>query len=317
MRLSQLFAQLNAGGGAEQLSALPFPGGSPHRIAKTADGRPVVLFGTPSDLPEHCPPASRMANIGTTFARRAKLHQPGGGTEESVFASVELRTPDTALYPFFLDALQAVGDQLPGATTGEELAPLLDRVFQIFRALGGASKTTPLGAWGELLVMSESPRADDWVRNWHAHPEDVVDFASDSTWVEVKTTSAEGRRHQVTLRQISPPPTSRGFLVSVNTVQAAGGTTLRALATRVSSRLTPEMRLKLEEVLAAQLGKEYATAMDVAYDEQTARASIQSYRMGTLPRVPMPLPPQVSDVRFILDLSGVTPDGTGLGGMFG
>ncbi|MEK6985500.1 MAG: PD-(D/E)XK motif protein [Candidatus Thermoplasmatota archaeon] len=272
-------------------------------MAKTRDGRPVVLFRTPTDTPETAPPASRMASIATSFAKTARLKGLDGRTEESTFAAVELLGGDSTLYPVFLDALQAVGDQVPDAITGAKLAPLLDRVFLMFKALGAAPKTTALGAWGELLAILESNDADHYVACWHAHPEDLVDFASSVGWLEVKATTGELPQHQVTLRQISPPPGIAGTLVSIQTVAASGGLSLRELATRVKTKLSPPMRAKLEETLAAQLGRDHAVAMETAFDERMGKTSLRRIRMQDVPRVPQPLPAMVTAVQFTTDVS--------------
>lgn len=303
-RLAELFVSLQGSPG-EIVAAATSPA-SRHRVARAPDGRPLVLISTPGQE-RGAIPGLELENLAIRYGRSVSL-QVGNTAESGCFASIECLAREPALYPVFLDALQGVVDRLPPAPRSEQVAPLLERLVEVFRSLGQPARTSPLGAWGELFVMASARSPAKALRAWHADPLDLVDFADAEEWLEVKTTTSERRQHEVSLRQLQPPHGVAGFLASVQTSRSNDGLSLRQLTAKLAERLADTTaQARLNTVLAEQLGKEYPAALDEAFDERMARQSLAVFAMRDLPALPGPLPNEITGVRYSLDLGRATP----------
>jgi hypothetical protein len=267
----------------------------------------MLLFRTPADASRSSLPGVRLAHIHAAPAVVARLSTEGR-SEEGCFATVELTRSDTELVPFFLDALQPIADELPTETTSGELFPLLSRVQDLFRSLAEEPRTTALGLWGELFTLDQAGALSALLNAWHNDPKDPVDFISSDLWLEVKTSTAERRRHRATARQLSPPLGSGGYLISILTIPSPTGTSVRDLMWRLDAQIDePLLRAKLNQVVVKQLGRDLASAMETRFDEAAARASVRLYDMSALPRLPGPIPTEISEIQYVLDISGLEP----------
>lgn len=276
----------------------------------------MILFRTPTDVSEQALPELRLAHVQASSSVAARLSTEGRA-EIGCFATVELTRADPQLIPFFLDALQPITDQLPGDTTAAELFPLLGKVQELFRSLSDDPRTTAMGLWGELLTMAQTKSPEGLLRAWHNDPMDPVDFISGAVWIEVKTTASERRRHHVTARQVSPPGGSRGLLVSILTMPSATGPSIRELVHRLEGSLTPAMRSKLNEIVVKQLGRDAASGLEARFDEAVARSTLRVYDMRSLPTLATPFPPEISEVRYLLDLTALPAAGESLDSLAG
>jgi hypothetical protein len=80
------------------------------------------------------------------------------------------------------------------------------------------------------------------------------------------------------------------------------------LAQAVKDRVgDPALRLRVDEVIAATLGQDWMHARQLGFNARRAVASLRAYPVGRIPRVSPDIPPEVSDVRFKVELDGTQP----------
>jgi hypothetical protein len=96
-------------------------------------------------------------------------------------------------------------------------------------------------------------------------------------------------------------------VASLFVVRVGAGLSLRGLIDRlrVILRAEPHLVLKIETVVGATMGTALREALDETFDEAAAASSLAFYPASTIPTVPLPIPSEVSAVRFKVDLSFV------------
>lgn len=122
----------------------------------------------------------------------------------------------------------------------------------------------------------------------------------------MKTTSARPRKHDVSLAQLSPPLGSTLVLVSVAVEESAPTVSIKELVAASKRRLAdPRLRLRVDEIVATTLGADWPQAQDVAFNARRAVAELRFVASNRVPCVDRALPPEVSDVRFKVELDGI------------
>lgn len=103
---------------------------------------------------------------------------------------------------------------------------------------------------------------------------------------------------------------------------SSGGTSLGELIDFVRGQVArdADLLLRVDEILGLSLGTQLPSAAEQRFDAEFARSSLQYFEASKVAKPSSNLPPEVSDVRFRVDLSRI--DGTGLqtlrdlGGLF-
>ncbi|MFJ8647019.1 PD-(D/E)XK motif protein [Streptomyces sp. NPDC093546] len=189
------------------------------------DGREIALHVELERL--HQPPRSPLSSI-----RIDQIWERG-------VRMARIRTTQATLLRDFHDLLNAIADRIVGqkrtldqafGETVRAWSALLDRPR-------GLSTEKRIGLMGELAALASIARTHDWataVESWKGPNGEEHDFGLAGFDVEVKTTSAERRRHSVHgLGQLTPTEDRPLWLVSLQVTR--GGTNGRTLTSCVES----------------------------------------------------------------------------------
>ena len=123
--------------------------------------------------------------------------------------------------------------------------------------------------------------------------------------IEVKSAGQRIRRHHFSHRQLTPPAGTRAAIGSIFVESSGGGPTIAALVERIRRRVaTPEALRRLEHVVAGTLGTDWRGGLEAAFDSELASESLHFYEVEAVPSIHPDVPPEVSDVRYVSDLSG-------------
>jgi hypothetical protein len=154
--------------------------------------------------------------------------------------------------------LTSVADRIQ--LMGESLAVAVPRAIaehrDVLAGRAGLSDEQEIGLYGELLVVESLLKNDDKaeaVAAWTGPLSEEHDFSFASAHVEVKTTTAERRRHLIgALQQLEPVSGVPLWLLSVQITRSSGsgGRTLSQLVSDVR-RLAGELVIDLDDRLAA------------------------------------------------------------------
>jgi hypothetical protein len=202
-----------------------------------------------------------------------------------------------------------------------ELQTVIDRLVELLRALTLPPTRTIFGLWAELYLIGRSKDAVRMASAWHQTPGDLYDFAAGDQRLEVKATSANSRKHHFALEQLVPPKQVQLLIASIIIQRSSAGSSVMDLIDLIRTRLagTPKLALEVERVAAATLGTDWRLGHLDQFDVHAADSSLRFLDVASIPRISSEIPPEVSEVHFVVDLSGVSeyPPDALAGDLFG
>jgi hypothetical protein len=287
------------GGTGLRYSIASVPGTRFARVGKSADDAPALLLSVSRDGP--APQEIRLKNLVVLFSAPCRVTGTNG-TSDATFAVVAYEG-EPSLRAYFFEAattfVAALGDQ-PTAT---EVDQVLRGFVELFRAVNSAPRRTTQGLWGELLLMADSPNTQRLFRSWHDEPGDRYDFAEDDVRVEVKTCGRSRRQHHFSLEQLTGEPLDV-YVASLMVEPSAAGVSIAGLLAEVGTKLGSAADVAtLFGKVGAVLGASWRDYAGARFDRALAISSIKVFRATDVPRVPTPLPDEVSRVSFASDLA--------------
>jgi len=225
--------------------------------------------------------------------------------QTSNFLVLRCREADADLQAQFLELVEGLVEYLGEQPSPNEVDEAVRDLVELFRSMSGPSRRTISGLWAELLVLLDAADCEIAGAAWHSDPNEQHDFVVGNEQVEVKSTTAAVREHEVTLSQLSVPTGGIGFMVSVMLEPHDAGASTNDLLAEALTRLSArgEQRRRLRAIVAATIGEDWREADQVRFNISRARSSRLVYDMSAIPTVDPRVPPQVSSVRFVVDLS--------------
>lgn len=275
------------------------------RVAKNQQGRPYFL--TPSTRGAR-QISIRLEHLSIEPHVECVIVDSDKVVERDSFTLVGCTSDDPGLQSFFLRVIAAFAREYETASTAQDLNRGLELLVALFRALKQPGKKTVRGLWAELFVILESSSPLALLEAWHVDPLDLFDFNQGSDRIEVKSAS-DRREHHFRREQLIPPKDSRITVASLIVKSAGGGASIADLVTRINSipGISGVMLEKLSRVVCETLGLDWRSAIDLRFDENQARQSLQFFDGAEIPSIREPPPPQISEVRFIVDFSSLLP----------
>lgn len=287
------------------LIAVDFPGFPAHRIGKAADGSAVVLIRTrPGGGRRFLPPLATEF-LRVTYSGPYSVRYESGSTEEGQFASLACVSSDAAIVRLFFTFVTGLLETLPPSPSVDETANMIRDVVQMFRALSLPASETVQGIWAELFIIATSRSKACMARAWHHLPSEISDFSAGGDRLEVKSSSRRRRLHHFSLKQLDPPVGARIWIASLFVERTAGGTSLATMLEMACAGLHSADTARLHRVTAETLGAGLPSGLEMAFDLELARDSLQYFDATTLPRPLLPLPLEITELRFVADISRV------------
>lgn len=287
------------------VSALPIPGFTSHRIGKTADGVPALLISTSkSQIGRY---AIHLTNLTVEPNTACRVWNGSVLVEESLFTVVTCPADDLMIREYFLRIGGPFVDVLGDQPTERELVHLIDSLVKLFQALAEPPRKSIQGLWAELFLIARAMDPQSLLATWHVALDERYDFSAGTQRIEVKSASGRTRAHHFSLEQLAPPAGTELLIASVCMERSGGGTTISDLLAMIRKAVyanSPAL-MRLEMVVGATLGEFFKQALQEGFDFELATESLQFYDSTTVPRPSGPLPPGVSQVRFVADLSSI------------
>jgi len=230
-----------------------------------------------------------------------------GGKRETVDVSLIQCSADPDLEGVFLRLMGGLIQEF-GDPSGKELADLVTRLVDLFRALSQPARKSIQGLWGELLVIALGTSPIDLLMAWHAEPNDMYDFNAGHQRIEVKTSASRRRSHHFRLEQLLPPAGTEMVVCSLIVERSGGGQTAADLVSEIGGQIDsrPDLVVRLEAVVAETLGVEWRSSAHTTFDREVARDSVRFLAVGDIPSIPLgALPDTVSNVHFEVNVDAV------------
>jgi len=275
------------------------------RVGRSSDGYPAILITFSSEEGESTP--RRLAAISYTPPQTVDVLGADGELRADRLAILECRTTERVLWGYFFRFVAVLVGTT--ATSEAQLEIALDALVALFRALQQPGSRTVQGLWGELAIIAWASDPVEAISSWHSDPHLLHDFAAGGMRLEVKCTKQSLREHHFQLDQLSSPDQGTTVIASLLLDPADSGPTIQDLLCIIGERIgaAVEPRRRLETIVAQSLGDAWVQVEDMRFDFERARDSLRFYLASLLPTIPQPMPPQVKNVRFVLDLSASVP----------
>jgi len=291
----------------EAFTTAPMPGSACHMLGRDSAGFVAVLISIDSRFPLGPLPPVRLDNLAVVHAARCVVSKTGEPSVPGVFSVVRCLSEDPELVELFIGVMASVSQQFPGPSSTQEVAQVIDRVIRLFRDLGKPSERAVQGLWAELFVIARSADPATVVSAWRSSLFDRSDFATDQQRLEIKSTAGHVRSHVFSAEQLRTPTGTMGVVASLFCQRSAGGISVGELWSMVRRQLVaePSLLLRVDSIVAETLGEAWKQSLQLRYDWQTARDSIRFFLADAIPSVGSNIPPQISEIRFRVDLSSM------------
>lgn len=282
----------------------------PHfRLAKDALGSPTLLISVSDSLTHKKAAPIALEHLNISFDVPCRITKNNNRTEEGIYTVIRCIGQDQLLHTYFLRTLQLLIDLLPHFPKKSEVSQALSILIELFRAISTSPRKSLQGLWAELLVIDNAARPEILVEAWHATPYDRFDFNLDSERLEVKSTSQRTRQHHFLLDQLTPIEGTHVVIASLFTERVNSGVTIMDIADNIRKKISKYSSLvgHFDRIMAITLGNNWRAAYEEAFDKQIAISTLEFYDAKRIPTILLPLPVEVTEVHFRVDLSGCIP----------
>jgi hypothetical protein len=290
--------------GPGRFAVQPIPGFPHCSVGKDAGAAPVLLVEAQTRGPRAPLTPLALEHISVLHNADCRIQLPCGSAEIRRLSVVRCTGIDRVLHEYFLRALAPVAMSLPPQPTQQDVTEAINRLLELFRAAAQPPRKAVQGLWAVLLVLCSAPDPAHLIRCWHSLPEDRFDFADGALRLEVKAAAGPTRSHCFSLEQLHSPPGTLALIASILIERSAGGQNIADLVEEIRQRVhAPDLLIRLDSVVSQALGTEWRAALEIRFDRQLAETSLRFFAAADIPSVPPSLPPEVTDVRFRVNLT--------------
>jgi len=225
------------------------------------------------------------------------------------FTVVRCRSTEPEIVRYFLTICEVIVRLVGTDATAGTVSTAIARMAALFQKRSAAPSRMVNGLFGELWIISASRDPVATLSCWRLDSSARFDFAQKNLRLDVKTTTGRLRVHTVSFDQCNPPPQTCAVLASMFVERLASGISLRTLIQDIETKVSssPELLLKLHEVVADSLGASLQDGLETRFDNHLAQSSLQFFDALEVPAIRGPLPAGVGDVHFRSDFSTCEP----------
>lgn len=278
---------------------------SRYRVGRDNEGNPVVLIETTETTGAATLPDFEGRHLRINHGVDCTIAVADAEVERGRFSVLTCVEADDSLNDRFFDAIETLLRSLGETPVTVELRGVIAGLIELFRLAAQPSQGTVQGLWAELWLIAQAREPEVLLDAWHADPTDVYDFNSGPERIEIKSSGRQVRKHHFSHRQLTPPAGTRLAIGSLFVESSGGGPTVATLIERIRRQVAePRTLRRLDLVVAATLGAEWRSGMRAAFDSELASESLRFFGVEAVPSISRSIPDEVSDVRYVSDLTG-------------
>jgi hypothetical protein len=293
----------SVGAGPGRFCAREVPGFPGCAVGKDTSGGPVLLVEADNTQPTVGAPIL-LEHLSVSHLVKCRVQVGEENDRETIYSVIRCIGGDRGIHDYFLRSLHPIVASLPNRPSRHRISEAIHKLVDLFSQIKKSPRKTISGLWAELLLIARARDPAFLLSCWHAAPEDRYDFGCGGDRLDVKSALGNQRFHYFSLEQIRPLGPIRVMLASVLIAQAEGGTSVNDLVDLIRTRaIDPEMLIRLDSVVAQTVGEDWRSMRDLRFDLQLAVHSLRFVEASALPAVQLPIPPEVSEVHFRVDLS--------------
>lgn len=300
----ELKTQSSVNGDSFNVSSLPLF--KNHKIGISQNEQPMFFIKC-ADSTNIKSIDSNLEFISVQFNRKCQLKTNKNKIEEDVYSIISLKTNSVELQEYFLKIVFLIVKKLSDKPLLNDLKIEVDKLTNLFSKFSKPPVKTIQGLWSELLVIEQSYEPDYLIQAWHCNKNDEFDFNDGSDKLEIKSTSKNRRIHNFSIEQLNPNKNSNLIIASVFTVETGIGKNIFGLIEKIEKKIKDkELFIKINEIIAQTLGKDFEKSFELYYDYRLAVDSIKYYNSEIVPSINSTnIPSQLTSVRFDCDLTDI------------
>lgn len=196
-----------------------------------------------------------------------------------------------------------------------ELRAVVESIIELFTPRFGNVRERAKGLFGELAVISKSASPDILVRSWHDSLNANKDFSLQNSYLEVKTSEGQARRHEIALSQLETDNTGRPInIASVPIEEDPNGMSAIDLYKEIRDQLiSMDLQTKLTQQVLSTVGLDYAEFDELKFSVSGGANGIWIVSADDVPKpeiMPNSLASMaISSIRFTVDLDVLDVNG--------
>jgi hypothetical protein len=295
------------------LELLAKPSISEGILSTNIENRPGIFLGVDQDQDLYCliknegnigAPSKRLKSISVDYSiyYQAQVHDH---LVSGMFTSIRLPKRNKHLLEVFSTLLEVLLLQLPLEPTTPEIHEVVDKLVELLSPKKGNLRDRIKGLFGELYLISEAADTHLWIESWHHETNEKKDFSFPASYLEVKTSESQVRKHTISLGQLAgKDEPKKTFLASVLIQSDTRGTTIFNLVEKIMKR-TPkvEHQAKILKQVFSVIGSDVDEASEFQFTTIGGILGVKYYETSTVPR-----PRLESGAKTDRAISGVTFD---------
>jgi hypothetical protein len=306
--LFQSLTQPSPGGAHTRFAVVPTKDDLRHLVGKDQNGFPAILVDASSKDGDTLLRVE-LEHLTVLPDVHCEVEFPDGKHRVGSYTLIRC-SGDEELQSLFLRLVGGLLQQINPASERAELARVVVKLVDLFRALSLPPRKSVQGLWAELFLIAESRNPVVLLEAWHADPTELYDFSHEHQRLDVKSSSRRARVHTATLDQLYPPTGAIGVIASVVAQRAAGGSTVDELAEEITTQLVnrPDLQLKVRTIVTKTLGADWRSGARTRFDRDEAVQTCSMFLCEDVPRIALAaVPSGVTHIRFDVSLDDAQP----------
>ena len=310
MNLIELFDTLTVPDSTSKvLNAIPIPDYTDFRIAIDVEGNPVILISVSKRIQDISLKNFRLKYLQLEQNIECRILENGTNRLE-IFTVITFRSSDRNLQEYFLRFSLTLISAIGQSPTHQQLIDALKKFVEVFKVLTDSPSKTINGLWAELFVIDNANNPKILLDYWHNIPEEKFDFNAGFEKLEVKSSSNFERKHIFNAEQLNPPTNTKVLIASVFIKQSNNGRNIQHLIDSIVNKINNnnELTIKLNSIVCKTLGNSLEHSINIKFDYEIARESIQYYMHQDIDKIEkISIPDKISEVHFKSDLTYLNP----------
>jgi hypothetical protein len=163
-----------------------------------------------------------------------------------------------------------------------------------------------LGFWGELFVIKHLRQKELLIEGWHPETNDTFDFLIKNSFLEIKTSTSNDRKHHFSFEQLNS--NNKNIIVgSILIRKSRTGDSLLDLKNKILEEIDKKnLKDKVQEIYDIMTGsKTQEDLNEVKFSYEYAKDNILFYDSQNVPRIKETPMHGVKNIKFESDLNGV------------
>lgn len=290
-------------------NAIAIPEYPEFRIAIDFEGNAILLLSVTKRIKDISFKNFRLKYLQLEQNLECKISE-NGASRLQTFTVITFRSLDRDFQGYFLKIAETLIRTIGTNPTQQQVIDSLKRFIEIFKLLTDTPTNTVNGLWAELFLIDNASIPQTLLEYWHSIPEEKFDFNAGTERIEVKSSSCFERKHLFSLDQLNPPLKTQVLIASMFLKQHNSGQSIQHIINSIIAKTNHqfETSYKLNQIVSRTLGSSLEQSIGIKFDYEIARKSLCLYRHQDVFKIEkQTVPNEVSEVKFISDLSTILP----------